>query len=231
MPTFVLIPGAGSGSWTWETVAGRLREAGHEAIAVDLPCEDPSAGLSDYADVAVAAIGQRREAVLVAQSLGAFTAALVCTRAPVAMLVCVNAMIPIPGESPGEWWKNTNWEDAVHDDLDRYGQPSEWGPAELSAMFMNDASPELAQEAGRHARAQSGAPFGDRLPLQGWSEVPTRAMIAREDRFLPAPFQRQLVRERLQIEPDEIDGGHLAIRTNSSAVVALLDRYVGGSAA
>jgi hypothetical protein len=54
-------------------------------------------------------------------------------------------------------------------------------------------------------------------------------VIAREDRFLPAPFQRQLVRERLQIEPDEIDGGHLAIRTNSSAVVALLDLYVGGS--
>jgi hypothetical protein len=53
-------------------------------------------------------------------------------------------------------------------------------------------------------------------------------VIARQDRFLPAPFQRKLVRERLQIEPDEIDGGHLAIRTNPSAVSALLLEHVAG---
>jgi hypothetical protein len=53
-------------------------------------------------------------------------------------------------------------------------------------------------------------------------------VIARQDRFLPAQFQRQLVRERLQIEPDEIDGGHLAIRTNPSAVFALLQGYATG---
>ena len=99
--------------------AARGRAPGHTA---DLPCEDPSAGLSDYADVAIAAIGDRRDAVLVAQSLGAFTAALVCTLVPVSMLVYINAMIPLPGESPGAWWANTGWEDAVRDDLERYGQ-------------------------------------------------------------------------------------------------------------
>jgi alpha-beta hydrolase superfamily lysophospholipase len=166
MPRFVLIPGAGSGPWTWETVAERLQAAGYHAIAADLPCEDPNAGLSDYADVVVAAIGEPRDTVLVAQSLGAFTAALVCTRVPVAMVVYVNAMIPLPGESPGAWWTNTRWEEAVRGDLDRYGQPSEWGPAELSAMFMNDASTELAQEAGRQARTQASAPFADELPQE-----------------------------------------------------------------
>lgn len=226
MSTFVLVPGAGSGPWTWQAVANRLREDGHHAVPVDLPCEDPSAGLSDYADAAVAAIGDRRDAVLVAQSLGAFTAALVCTRVPVAMLVYINAMIPLPGESPSAWWTNTGWEDAVRDDLERYGPPGEWGPTELSAMFMNDAPTELAQEAGRHARTQAGTPFGDRLPRKSWSEIVTRCVIARQDRFLPAPFQRRLVRERLQIEPDEIDGGHLAIRTNPGAVAALLQGYV-----
>jgi hypothetical protein len=226
MSTFVLVPGAGSGPWTWEIVANRLREDGHQAIPVDLPCEDPGAGLSDYADAAVAAIGDRGDAVLVAQSLGAFTAALVCTLVPVAMLVYINAMIPLPGESPGAWWTNTGWEDAVREDLERYGQPGEWGPAELSAMFMNDASTELAQEAGRHARAQAGTPFGDRLPQESWSEVVTHCVIARHDRFLPAPFQRRLAHERLQIEPDEIDGGHVAIRTNPDAVVGQLEGYV-----
>ena len=228
MPRFVLIPGAGSGPWTWEAVAERLRAAGYETTAVDLPCGDPNAGLGDYADVVLAAIREPRETVLAAQSLGAFTAALVCTRVPVAMVVYVNAMIPLPGESPGAWWANTGWEDAVRADLDRYGPPSEWGPAELSAMFMNDATTELAEEAGRHARTQASTPFADELPQEGWSEVASRSVIAQQDRFLPAPFQRQLVRERLQIEPHEIDGGHLAIRTNPSAVSALLQEQVAG---
>jgi len=230
MPTFVLIPGAGSGPWTWEAVAQRLRTAGHHAIAVDLPCEDPDAGLGDYADLVAAAISEPPNTVLVAQSLGAFTAALVCTRVPVAMVVYVNAMIPLPGESPGAWWTNTRWEEAVRADLDRYGQPSEWGPAELSAMFMNDAPAELALEAGRHARTQASTPFADELPQEGWLEVATRSVIARQDRFLPAAFQRRLVRERLQIEPEEIDGGHMVIRTNPSAVSARLRQHVAGMA-
>src|SRR5262249_34416183 len=149
---------------------------------------------SDYADVALAAIGERRDTGLVAQSLGAFTAALVCTRVPGSLLVYVNAMIPLPGESPRAWGGHTQGGDAVREDLDRYGQPSEWGPSEMSAMFMNDAPTGLAQEAGRHARTQSGAPFGDELPQEGWPDVATRSVIAREDRFFPAPFQRQLVR-------------------------------------
>jgi len=37
-------------------VVSRLREAGHEAIAPDLPCDDLDAGLSEYADTAVFAL-------------------------------------------------------------------------------------------------------------------------------------------------------------------------------
>src|SRR5262249_54242989 len=88
-----------------------LEGAGHEAIAVDLPGDDARAGLSVYADRVREAIGTR-EVILVAQSLGGFTAALVCDQARVRMLVFVNAMIPVPGESAGEWWVNTGWEGA-----------------------------------------------------------------------------------------------------------------------
>jgi hypothetical protein len=43
---------------------------------MDLPCDDDSAGLSEYADTVVHAIGDRRDLVLVAQSFGGFTAPL-----------------------------------------------------------------------------------------------------------------------------------------------------------
>ena len=49
-------------------------------MAPDLPCENDAAGLSDYADTVITAIGDRTDLVVVAQSLGAFTAPLVCAR-------------------------------------------------------------------------------------------------------------------------------------------------------
>jgi hypothetical protein len=33
-------------------------------------------------------------------------------------------------------------------------------------------------------------------------------LIAREDRFFPADFQREVALDRLGVTPDEIDGGH-----------------------
>lgn len=51
MATFALIHGAGSDGWYWHLVEPDLRAAGHETIAVDLPCDDDSAGLEDYVGV------------------------------------------------------------------------------------------------------------------------------------------------------------------------------------
>ena len=42
-------------------------------------------------------------------------------------------------------------------------------------------------------------------PLDGWPDVPTRFILCRNDRLLPAPFLRRVVHERVGITPDEID--------------------------
>jgi hypothetical protein len=59
MATFVLVPGAGGVSWSRHRVVPLLEEAGHEAIAVDLPGDDAQAGLSVYAERVLEAIGTR----------------------------------------------------------------------------------------------------------------------------------------------------------------------------
>src|ERR1051326_3825345 len=87
MTTFVLIHGAGDVGWYWHLVEAELHKRGHDTVAPDLPCDDDSAGLSEYADVAAAAAGDRTNLVVVAQSAGAFTAPLVCERVPVQLLV------------------------------------------------------------------------------------------------------------------------------------------------
>ena len=43
-----------------------LRERGHDTVAPDLPCDDDSAGLAEYADAVAAAAGDRTGLVVVA---------------------------------------------------------------------------------------------------------------------------------------------------------------------
>src|SRR5262245_34657255 len=108
MATYVFVPGAGGDPWMFHLVIGELEAMGHEAIGVRLPTGDDNAGWSEYADAVEAALGDRRSGVvLVAQSLAGFTAPLVCERRPVEVLVLLNAMIPMPGETGNDWWGNT----------------------------------------------------------------------------------------------------------------------------
>ena len=148
MATFVFIPGAGGVASYWHRVVPLLEEARHEAIAVDLPGDDAHAGLSTYADRVLEAIGTRH-VVLIAQSLGAFTAALVWTRVRVRMLVFVNAMIPVPGETAGEWWDNTGSIAARITAAQRGGYSTDF---DLATYFLHDVRPRSSSTA-RHTSA------------------------------------------------------------------------------
>jgi len=94
MTTYVLIPGAGGAAWYWHRLVPELQQRGHDVVAVSLPAGDDSAGLAEYADAVIDAIGDHSELILVAQSLAGFTAPLVCERLPVDLLVLLNAMVP-----------------------------------------------------------------------------------------------------------------------------------------
>src|SRR6185436_12611090 len=102
MSTFVLIHGAGDVGWYWHRVEAELRARGHDVVAPDLPAGDESLQLDDYADAVVAAVADRRDLIVVAQSFGGFTAPLVAVRLPVDALVFVAGMIPSPGETPND---------------------------------------------------------------------------------------------------------------------------------
>jgi pimeloyl-ACP methyl ester carboxylesterase len=226
MATYVLIHGAGSDAWYWHLVVSRLEALGHEVLAPDLPADDDRAGITDYADVVVDAIGDRRDdLILVAQSLGGFTAPLVAARIPVRLLVLLAAMVPMPGEVLGEWWDHTGWEAAHREQATRDGRPTD-GEVDEMAEFFHDVPPEVVEAAVKHgAREQSGTPFESVWPLAAWPDVPTRFLLCRDDRFFPADFQRRVVRERLGMMPDEMDGGHLPALSQPDELVARLEAY------
>src|SRR5947209_9393032 len=222
MATYVLLHGAGSDSWYWHRVAPLLRERGHEVVAPDLPCDDDAAGIDDYAGVVVDAIGDRENVIIVAQSMAAFTVPLICDAVPVELVVLVAAMTPREGESPGEWWENTGHAEAKREQAEREGRPDDFDPV---ALFLHDVPPDVAAESANHVRNQSGTPFSETRPMPPWPDVPTRFLLCRGDRFLPAEFQRRVVNDRLGITPDEIDGGHLPALSRPRELVERLEAY------
>jgi pimeloyl-ACP methyl ester carboxylesterase len=204
--TFVLIPGAGGVAWYWHRVARLLADARHEAIPVDLPGDDENAGLPEYTRLVLEAIGDRDGVVLVAQSLGAFTAAPVAARTGLERLVLVNAMIPAPGERPGEWWDNTGSEPARTAAAERGGYSPEF---DLETYFLHDVPPEIAAAGEPHQREEADAVFGSVCDFEAWPQLPLHAVAGESDRFFPVDFQRRLARDRLGVEADVLPGGHL----------------------
>jgi len=189
--TFGLIHGGGGSAWDWHLVAAELRDRGHHPVAVDLPCEDPSAGWWDYVDAVVEAIGERPELVVVGHSLGGFTAPLVCARMPVDLLVLVAAMIPSPGELFDDWWASSGYEASGYDDV-----------------FYHDVPPDLAAEARRREREEAARALREPWPLAAWPDTPTTYLLCRHDRMFSAAWARRHARERLGIVAEEMDGGH-----------------------
>jgi pimeloyl-ACP methyl ester carboxylesterase len=227
MATYVLIPGAGGDAWYWHRVAPELTAHGHEVVAVTIPAGDEGAGWNEYADAIVSAIGDRTDLVLVAQSLAGFSAPMVCERRRVELLVTLNAMIPLPGETGGEWWTNTGHEAAQRDFLASIGLSPE-AARDPAVLYFHDVPPEIAAEGFRRGEPQqSMTPMEQPWPLRSWPEVPTRVLVGRHDRLFPAAFQRRIARERLGIVADEIDGGHLLALSRPRELVDCLERYRG----
>jgi pimeloyl-ACP methyl ester carboxylesterase len=224
LSTFVLIHGAGDVGWYWHLLEAELRSRGHDVVAPDLPCEDDSAGLGEYADAVVDAVRDRKHLVVVAQSFGGFTAPLVADRLPVDVLVLLAGMIPSPGEPPEDWPRNTGMKEAVQEQAARDGGKT--GNDDPLVTFYHDVPRALAEEALRRGRSQSSTPGKSPWPLEAWPDVPTKFLLCKDDRFFPADFLRRVAAERLGITPDEIPGSHCVALSRPKELAEILERYV-----
>ena len=220
--SFLLIPGAGGEAWYWHLVVPLLEQRGHRAIAVDLPAGDPNAGWAEYADAAVAAGQGVGPATVVGQSMGGFTAPLLVGRLPVERIVLVNAMIPAPGETGGQWWDDVEQRSAREAEDRRQGRDPD-APFDEREMFFHDVPKAVTDEAfNRGEPRQADLPFAQPWPLAAWPDVPTTGIAGRDDRIFPADFQRKVARERLGIDLTVVPGGHLISLSNPEGLVTAL---------
>lgn len=210
MTTFVLIHGGGGSAWDWHLLVPELEARGHDVVVPELPIGDSSAGFAQFRQTVVDAVGDRDDLVVVGHSYGAFTASLI----PCRLLVLLTPMIPRPGETPEDWWGNTGFREP--DGLSEQEQ------------FYNGVPAEVVAEAASHVRDQVSAEWKEPWPLDAWPDVPTRVLIARQDQFFPAEFQRRVTADRLGVVPDEIDGGHSVALSHPKQLADRLTGYLDG---
>lgn len=213
MSTYVLIPGAGGEAWYWHLVAPLLERAGHRAVPVALPASDPDAGLDAYVGAALDAVGRvDGDAIVVGQSLGGFTAPVVAERLGATALVFVAAMIPAPGETAGDWWATSGFHEV-------------WGAQEMDAMdhFFHDLPAAVLQDVlERGEPEQTGRIMADPFPRSSMPAMKVRGIAATNDRFFPVGFMDRLIRDRLGVEPEHVESGHLPALANPVGLVELL---------
>lgn len=229
--TFVLLPGAGGDSWYWHRVAPLLRARGHKVVTPDLPAADDAAGLGEYADAAAQAISGRTGLIVVAQSMSAFVAPMLCDRVDVRLLILVAPMIPAPGESPGAWWANSGQTAARRRQDEIEGRDPD-ARFDVVVTLMHDVPSQIVDEAfARGEPRQSDTPFAEPWPLDTWPGVPTRVLAGRHDRLFPLEFMRGLSAKRLGVVADVIDTGHLPALSGPEELTRWLEIYRAAAAA
>ncbi|MFE4002110.1 alpha/beta fold hydrolase [Nocardioides sp. YIM B13467] len=219
MTTFVLVPGAWKGSWSFEAVVPLLERAGHTVHALTLtglrPDDDDAtvatANLDTHADDVLRRLDRAHitDATLVGHSYGGMVTAAAADRAGsrISRLVQLDAYVPRDGES---CWSSTNehFREVFAAGAAATGyavRPPDGGdprrrPHPLASFLQTI----------RHTGTLAQVPRREFIYCSGW-----------EDR---TPFAE--LRTRLQADPDwtihDLPTGHDAMHEAPEAVAALL---------
>jgi hypothetical protein len=230
MPTFGLVHGAGHGAWCWERLIPILEGFGHRVCAMDLPCEDPTAGARRYAEVVDRALPPADDLVLVGHSLAGLTVPLVAARRPVRRLVFLCAIIPEFGRSLADQIATDPelYHPVLRTHPGRVTGPdgTVWFRDEAAArdVFYQDCRPEDVHWAFTRLRPQAATPRREPCPLSSWPPGDRAYILCRDDRALSPAWSRRAARARLGVEPIELEGSHSPFISRPSALAAALDR-------
>jgi pimeloyl-ACP methyl ester carboxylesterase len=228
--TFVLIPGAWMGAWSWHPVARRLREQGHRVIAPTLPGlsygDDPAGlRLADAVDFVARELDRRelRDVVLVAHSWGGYPATGAAHRqaARIAKVIYYSAVVPargvaMAGENPG-------YGEAIRAAV--AGTPDGTVPLPLEAIqggLMPGEAPELQELVAGLVLPQPGGFMLDALdvpPVTG-AGLAAAYLLGADDHALARPGDEFAA--RLGVEPVVVPGGHMALLSRPATVAAAL---------
>lgn len=219
MAGFTLIHGAGQNASAWNAVANELRRRGHVVGVPDLPKNEPTWTLRAYADFIVAAMPAEAPRIAVASSFsGVFLPML-----PADVMVFDAAVVPEPGVSVRAQFDadssmfNPDW---ITNGV-RWLDPAQHASLAREFLFHDLDDPTEALRTvemfdTRHLVAEP-SPI-ERLPPATYVSI-----VATGDRTITPGWLRRVTRERLGVEPIEIDAGHFPHTTRPAEFVAILE--------
>lgn len=205
--TFMLVHGAWQGAWAWDTIVPRLKRAGHDAIAVELPgdgCDDTppeKVNLALYADKVRGLIDSTSgPVIMVGHSMGGITASQVCELRPerIALAVYLCAFMLPDDMSVLEFYDKylESWMRGAHARVsyDAAGLTSTIDPVSAVDVFYHQSDRALAEAAAKRLTPQPEGARRSKLQLSAgrYGAVPRVYIEARQDRSVHLPLQRKM---------------------------------------
>lgn len=228
MTTFALVHGGWHGAWCWEHVGPLLRQAGHDVVTMDLPCDVGSATLDDYADVVCSALhGTTDDVILVGHSFAGCTIPLVATRRPVRHLVYLCAVVPLIGRSLMDQvvdepdMANPGYFAALSAPDDQNRQV--WADHDLARRHLfADCDDATADAAIGRLRPQALHPMLMPFSLNDFPPTPRTYIVCDADMMLNPSWSKRVARERLDADLVELPGSHSPFLSRPEALADVL---------
>jgi pimeloyl-ACP methyl ester carboxylesterase len=225
--TYVLIPGAWHGGWSWRPVAERLRAAGHRAVCLTLPGlgdgDDPSGlGLEDAVDHVVSEVERLGlpEVTLVAHSWGGYPMVGAAHRlsGKVSKVIYYAAQVPVRGKSMID--DNPPEAAALLRGLIDASPTRSIAPSLqfVQGIFMQGVEERTQRLVADLLTPQPGNYFLDPLEAPDVADlgIPALYILGEEDQALPHPGAEFAA--RLSLEPVMVPGTHEGMLTHPDEV-------------
>jgi pimeloyl-ACP methyl ester carboxylesterase len=218
VPTFCLLHGNWHDGSCWDELIPELEARGHEAVAPDLPIDDPATTYEERVRPALDAVsGVRGPIAVVGHSASSGYAAIVAERVRARLLVhlCPRLEQFQPPDSPRVFRETLRFPPRRPDGT------IEWDPDDAIAQMYPRLPAEKAAALAETLRPT--APPAGSYPLDEHPDVPVALIYATEDEFFEPEWERFVAREMLGVEPIGIPGGHFPMAEDPQRLADVLD--------
>ncbi|MGF6856683.1 pimeloyl-ACP methyl ester carboxylesterase [Paraburkholderia sp. CI3] len=218
-PSIVLVHGAFADGSSWDKIVPILQQKGYTVVAVQNPLSSLAEDVAATKRVIDAQPGQ---VVLVGHSWAGVVITEAGNNDKVKSLVYVAAFAPAEGESIADMTK-----DAPPPPYAKSLVPDEGGfltltPAAVATYFAQDLSPATARTLAATQGSWQSHCLQDKVTTAAWKTRPSWAVVARNDRMIPATFERAMA-QKIGAHVTEVDSSHVAMLAKPDAVAAVIE--------
>jgi pimeloyl-ACP methyl ester carboxylesterase len=233
--TFILIHGAWQGAWAFDTIVPRLKAAGHDAVAADLPGDGhdntppETVNLALYAEkVASLVDAAKGPVIMLGHSMGGVTASQVCEMRPerIALAIYLCAFMLPDGFAVLDFYEKylEPWMKGAHARVTYENGTSRIDPVSAVDVFYQMSDRATAQAAAARLTPQPEGARRSKLHLtpQNYGQVPRVYIEALQDRSVHLPLQRKMQEITGCTAVDALDSDHAPQLSMPDALVEKL---------